>query len=728
MIRRFIVLLSLLLAPPAFAQGNAPNHLAGSQSPYLLQHMYNPVDWYPWGEEALEKARAENKMIFVSVGYASCHWCHVMREESFENLEIAAFLNEFFVSIKIDRERRPDLDEQFMLATQVLTGSGGWPNNVILTPLGDPVFGGTYFPPDALLDVLQQMQSLWQEEPALVNAEGFKLAQYLKNYLTRTAAEVDLTPALLSGITDDFLNQMDDFNGGLGDAPKFPRESLFLFLMDQARRTANTDLLAAHSAALNGMITGGIHDQIGGGFHRYAIDPEWHVPHFEKMLYNQAMIGLMLVRSIDATGNPGHQRALDRTLKYLLRELRDPGGAFFAAQDADSYGEDGAKHEGAFYTWTPDQILAASSEGAYLNDVFSVTENGEFEGLNVLHLQPDFNDYPRLDPLLEDLQSARANRSPPDTDRKILLGWNGMTIAMLAEASHLTGRQEYWQAAANAARFLLANLKTETGYMRVWFDGTASVPAQLPDLGAFATGLIALHDYAPPGTDPALWLTEARAVADIMRREFGDVSEGYRMNATTEGFSQIIALDDGELPAGNALALQTFSRLSHRMQAPDLARDAALLAAAISGHAAEIPDQRAASLAAIVEFHQGETGPVRYVSGGAVRVDMAMVNDQVQASLSIKPGWHINANKPLEDYFVPTELFIGDTPVAASTYPNPIIKSLGFNPKELALYESTLTLTAPLSAQTSPTTATLILQACNDEICLDPEELIFTLW
>ncbi len=728
MIRFSIFGLFCFLAGALSAQERAANHLQGASSPYLLQHLYNPVDWYPWGEEALQKARDENKMIFVSVGYASCHWCHVMRKESFENPEIAALLNANFISIKIDREARPDLDEQFMLATQVIAGTGGWPNNLFLTPLGDPVYGGTYFPPAEFASLLAQMDALWREDPGAINAEGFRLALYLKDYLTRQAAAVALTPERMHAITESLLAQMDEFNGGMGTAPKFPRESLFLYLTERARR-GDRAAREAVTAALDGMIAGGIHDQVGGGFHRYSIDPAWHVPHFEKMLYNQAMIGLLLTRSIADTPNPAHERALTRLIAYLMDEMRTPDGAFYAAQDADSTAPSGEKREGAYYTWTPEEIIAALgvADGDWVNSVFDITPAGEVDDANVLHLPGTVPDPTRLDPLLAALANARATRMPPDTDEKVLLGWNGAIISLLAEASLVTGKPEYWRAGANAARFLQGTLKTEDGYHRVVYKGETSLPAQLPDLGAFALGLIALHDYAPQGADGAAFLAEARNIAEIIRTGFGSADEGYRMSMAPEGFSPVIAIEDGELASGNAMALTLFTRLSRRMEAPELDIEANRLAATLSGFGAEIPDQRAGALAAVLELQVGATGPVRYVSGGAVRVEMAQVDNRVTFTLKMKPGWHVNAHAPLEEYFIPTELIVADMPLPAAAYPAPEVVPLGFNPEPLALYEDTLILTADVP-ETRPTTARLILQSCSDEICLAPEELVFTLW
>ncbi|HHB81639.1 MAG TPA: DUF255 domain-containing protein, partial [Aliiroseovarius sp.] len=611
---------------------------------------------------------------------------------------------------------------------QVRSGSGGWPNSLCLTPLGDPVFGGTYFPPDAFTSLLGQMQTLWQESPEVINAEGFRMARYLKDYLTRQAAAVDLTPELLAGISAGLVKRMDEFNGGIGTAPKFPQESLFLFLNDAARR-GDAGAVLAVSAALDGMIAGGIHDQIGGGFHRYAIDPAWHVPHFEKMLYNQAMIGLLLTRSIADRPNANHARVLRRLISYLLREMRAPSGAFYAAQDADSITNKGERREGAYYLWQPAEARArlGVENGDWVNDVFDISESGDLDGANILHLPAGVPDFGRLDPLLDVLATARAKRAHPDTDHKILLGWNGAVISLLAEAAQVTGQVEYWQAGAEAARALLDGLKTPKGYERALFEGRSTqVPAQLPDLAAFGLGLIALHDFAPDETKRAPWLAEARAIAEIIRTGFGSADSGYRMAMQPEGFSPVIAIEDGELASGNAMALTLFARLARRTEAPELEIDAARLAAALSGLAAEIPDQRAGLLAAIRELDAGESGPVRYVAAGAVRVEMQQTDGELRFMLQMKPGWHINAHAPLEEYLIPTELVVAKAPLPASAYPEPEIIALGFNPQPLALYDGRLTLTAPLPAQ-RPATAQLTLQSCSDEICLAPEELHFVL-
>ena len=733
MFRLSLVVFLLCLAAPAAGQ----NRLKDANSPYLLQHADNPVDWYPWGPEALEKARSENRLILVSVGYASCHWCHVMREESFEDEVIAAFLNEHFVAIKIDRERRPDLDEQFMLATQTLTGSGGWPNNVFLTPQGDPFFGGTYIPPDTFKSVLLQLVALWQQDPEALVAEGERVSAALSNYLTRKSEAAELTPERIHAAASAVLDELDPFAGGLGETAKFPRETLFLFLLDEAERSGDDALLSGVTDMLDGMVRGGIHDHVGGGFHRYTVDPNWQVPHFEKMLYNQALTGRLLVRAWRITGEAAYRRAAERTFDYVLRELRAPGGGFYASQDADSAGADGRKDEGLFYLWTAAQLAEAAPDGAQLAELFQVSADGGLEGgilvmaddppvLAELTGRDEAAFYDWLDPRLEALRAARAQRPAPATDEKVLMGWNGAMIATLAEAATTLERPDYLEAASQAARFVLENLKAEDGYARAWFAGRSTTPAQLDDYAAFGLGLVALHDHAGSVAERAAWLAHARAMADAIETHFGAPDDGFRMNAAPEGFSAIIPIEDREMPAGNALALRLFAALANRMAAPELERSATRLAAALGGLALEDAVQRAGLLQGAQVLRLGETGPIRYAAAGAVRVQMQPGAETVRFNIDIAPGWHINAHEPLEDYFIPTGLRIGARVVPADAFPAPLVKPLGFNPEPLALYERSLTLEA--GVMEGENAATLTLQACSDEICLEPEELRFTLW
>ena len=718
------------------------NHLEGAQSPYLLQHLHNPVDWYRWGPEALQKARDENKPIFVSVGYSSCHWCHVMRHESFEDAAIADVLNRHFVSIKIDREIRPDLDERFMLVTQLMVGGGGWPNSVFLTPKGDPYFAGGYFPPADFLPLLKEIAQIWRDDPANTDSQARMITRIIDDYMARTAQAREITPDLVRHEARTLLDGIDPFNGGFGVAPKFPREPVFLFLLDQARRDGDTQMLTAVTDMLDAMIKGGIHDHVGGGFHRYAVDPEWHVPHFEKMLYTQAMTGRLLIRAWADTGRLHYQRSAVRLLDYVLRDMRGEHGGFYSAQDADSVATDGQRVEGAYYTWTPAQLEPLGQTATRIANLFQVSPEGELNGANVLHLRAspaelakDAGDDPaaftrKLDEALADMLALRNTRSAPFLDRKIVLSWNGAMIETLAEASTALNRPDYYRAAEQAVQFTLQNMQGADGLARIWYDGTANVPAQLGDVAALGLALVALHDHAPDRATAAGWLQQARALANDMRRTFGPIESGLHMVAPGQGISPVIPLNDGDLPSGNAMALALLSRLSQRMQAPDIERDAHLLAAALSGHAMNAPEQRGQTLKALQDLHFGESGPLRHVAKGAVRVRAHQAGSgsggeeesEDALIIDIAEGWHINAHEPLEAYFVPTRVTGQDGADIALDYPEPALKTLTFNDAPLALYEGKIRLHLPSDR---PRQVTLTLQACSDDICLQPEELHF---
>ncbi len=718
------ILVALALGTAASAQ--EANHLLGQDSPYLQQHLYNEVDWYPWGEEALAKAKAENKPIFVSVGYSACHWCHVMEEESFKDKTIGAFLNEHFISIKIDREQRPDLDEQFMLVTQTLTGTGGWPNSVFMTSNADPFYAGTYFPPDTFLNILRQINDTWQADSVALSANAAEFSELIRDYMTSTAAAKDLTPEAVRAAANGILTEFDDFNGGLGVSPKFPRESTFLFLLDQAKRDGDAEMLGAVLGTLDGILMGGIHDHVGGGFHRYSIDPEWHVPHFEKMLYNQALIGRLLVRAWEITGTARYRRAAERTFDYVLREMRDPAGGFYSAQDADSLDADGKLEEGIFYTWTPAQVRAAlGADADFVIAALNISEYGNFEGSNSIHLTDDV-DFTRLDPLLDKMRAARLQRPTPFKDRKIVVSWNAAMIETLAEAGYVFERPDYYEAAAQAASFILSDMMDGDDLLRVSINGNATIPAQLADYAGLGLALLALHDYGTEGLD---WLTDADRMAVEISKRFVEQDGPYRMTETIEGLGAYYPVDDSEIPSGNALALNLFVRLGNRMEAPLYTQQALVLAAALSANALAAPEVRGYTLLGSQTLTLGATGNVRSVSSGAVRVAANIDRDAgtITVRIKVKDGWHVNAHEPLEDYFIPTNLVVDGVPMTAGDYPEPKLKALTFNDKLLALYEGEVELVAVIPDDTTGV-AVLTIQACSNEICLQPEELRFTLW
>lgn len=716
-----------------------PNKLLGTGSPYLEQHAYNPVDWYPWGEAALNKALAEDKMIFVSVGYATCYWCHVMRRESFENNEIAAFLNENFVAIKIDRERRPDLDEQFLLATRMLTGSAGWPNSLFLTPDAKPFYGGTYFPPRVFLTLLKNIVKMRAETPELVKSEGARVSRYLDEYFSLAGETADLTPATFRSIAGELMAEMDEFNGGLGVAPKFPSETVFLFLLDQARRDGDPDLMEAVFAALDGMLKGGIHDQVGGGFHRYAVDPEWHVPHFEKMLYNQALIGRLLLRAWQASGEIRYRRAAERTFDYVLREMRDPKGGFWSAQDAESLNDLGEEEEGWFYTWTPEDLVPLSRGRGLVEAIFNIEQDGEFEGRNVLNLSempgeiaPSLNTdeagfYAMLDPVLDEMRRLRETRPRPLTDRKIVVAWNGVMIESLAEAGWILQRPDYRVAASEAADYILENMRSGDGIYRVSYEGVPTVPAQLADYAALGLGLVALSDTAGDPARRLARLDQAIEMAEAIRSRFGDAASGYAQTAGGGG-RRVVPVEDTEIGSGNGLALALFTRLSARSEAFAIRQETRKLAAALSGAVIRNPAERAALVMAMQESLAGETGYLRAAAAGKVMVELRRDpgGGGLRLRLRVAEGWHVNAHQPLEDYFIATELRVDGKPVSPGAYPEAKVKSLRFSDAPLAPYEGEVIIKG--GEVGGARRATLVIQACSDEICLQPEELNFTLW
>lgn len=719
-------LITALILTLLASQAMAENRLADESSLYLQQHADNPVDWYPWGNEALQKAIDENKMIFVSVGYSSCHWCHVMKDESFENPAIATFMNTHFINIKIDRERRPDLDEQFSIVTSTLTGSSGWPNSVFMTPDAEPFYAGTYFPPDAFMQVMTEITEVWRDNNTALRSEAFTIAQNLRDYLDQTALLGEVSSADINAAATDMLADLDPFNGGFGTAPKFPRENVLLFLLDQANRTGDANLLEAVTLTLDGIIKGGIHDHVGGGFHRYATDPEWNIPHFEKMLYNQALVGRVLLRAYSATGNPEYARAASRTFEYVLRDMRSPDGAFYAAEDADALDTSGARVEGMFYAWSPAQIMAVLADRSpTILQAFNVVDQGVFEGMNVLHLSENQTGPALHDTALEALRIARSNRPAPIKDKKIILAWNAEMISTLAEASMVLKRPDYAQAAAQAAGFLLQKLRTNSGLKRIWYEGHADVEAQLVDYAALGRALVAIYDHTDQtGAD---WLTVADQLAAEMLHLFADDEQAMRMNAKTVGLGPFRPLDDTEIASGNAQALALLADLDRRLAR--VGEDAPKLAAALAIDAINSPRQRTAILTALEGLCCGPTGAMRVSNGGAVRVFATTANGHLVLNVELREGWHINAHKPLEDYLIGMELVISDVPVDAAVYPLAEVKELGFSETPLSLYEKAFILTAPLTENNiGPVRARLTLQACNDVVCLPPDDVVFWFW
>ena len=589
------------------------NRLARERSPYLLQHAGNPVDWYPWGDEAFEAARRGNKPIFLSIGYSTCHWCHVMEHESFENDEVARLLNASFVPIKVDREERPDVDRVYMAFVQSTTGSGGWPMSVFLTPELKPFFGGTYFPPTSrwgrpgFVDVLGEIVRVWTEDRARVDFAAAELFDRLKSVTGtdgRSHAESELAGAdSLTHAAAEYLSAFDQRNGGFGDAPKFPRPVELLFLLREYARTHEPALLDTVAATLRAMALGGMRDHVGGGFHRYSVDAAWRVPHFEKMLYDQAQLAIAFLECAQAAGQEFFAAVAEDTIAYVLREMRDPAtGGFYSAEDADSLSapDSSEKREGAFYVWTDAEIrdlLGADADVVRARFGIEPQGNapedpqGEFTGQNILYSARSLDavaaDTGRsIDEVVAALGrarkllfDARARRPRPHLDDKILVAWNGLMIAALARAARVLPESpdaaEWLEAARRAASFIRATLwrSDQQRLLRRYRDGDAAIDAYAEDYACLIWGVIELFEC---DGDPS-WLAWARELQARQNELFWDAAEGGWFSTTGSDPAVLLRLKedyDGAEPAASSVSVMNLLRLSHLL-GDEAARDMA---------------------------------------------------------------------------------------------------------------------------------------------------------
>jgi uncharacterized protein YyaL (SSP411 family) len=555
------------------------NRLAGETSPYLLQHKDNPVDWYPWGTEALERARQEDKPILLSIGYSACHWCHVMAHESFENPDIAAIMNEKFINIKVDREERPDLDAIYMDAVQAMTGHGGWPMTMFLTPEGEPFFGGTYFPAregrgmPSFPSVLRSVSRAYTERREDVRRGTQELREFLSSSKELPPPEGTPTVGVLDEATRTLLRDFDRVNGGTFGAPKFPQPMNIEFLLKQWRRTGDTLLLELAELTLEKMAFGGIYDQIGGGFHRYSVDDVWLVPHFEKMLYDNALLARLYLSGYQATGKPLYRRIAEETLDYVAREMTSGEGGFYTAQDADSEGV-----EGKFYVWSPDEVIALLGEhdGELFNSLYGVTPSGNFDEHNILHLEKAPEAYADENQLSVDdvlrvasegrrkLYAERAERVRPGTDDKVIMAWNGLMTRAFAEAASILDNDKYRQIAIANARLVTTKMHTtiegQDRWYRTYKDGRAHIDAFAEDYAAYANALISVYEAT---FDPA-WLRIARSMIDTLVGHFWD-DKGGGFFSTSDYHEVLVSRPkdfyDNAVPSANSEAAEALLRL-----------------------------------------------------------------------------------------------------------------------------------------------------------------------
>jgi uncharacterized protein len=552
------------------------NRLINETSPYLRQHAHNPVDWFAWGDEAFEKARQEDKPIMISVGYSACHWCHQMRHQSFENEAIAKLMNDLFINIKVDREERPDIDSIYMNAVQMMTGHGGWPMTVFMTPEGVPFYGGTYYPPTdrqgmpGFPRVLISIAEAYKEQRDQITSNAQSIIEQLNKLNEFTVAD-ELNVEILDKAASGIMRGFDAENGGFGRAPKFPPAMVLSFLLRQSQRTHDSALQDAVEMTLIKMANGGMYDQLGGGFHRYSVDEKWLIPHFEKMLYDNALLSRIYLDAFLVTGRVFYQQIATEILDYVVREMLDESGGFYSSQDADSEGE-----EGKFFVWRPEEVVALLGEedAQLFNRYFDVTPHGNFEhATSALHVDTELTAVANVLSVTPQrlaaaitrgkqiLFEAREHRIKPARDEKILTAWNGLMLRSFAEAARVLKRDDYLQIAIRNAEFLTTQLQRDGRLLRTHKDGQSKLNAYQEDYAYLMDGLLSLYE----ATFDERWFVEARELADTMIALFWDDSEGGFF-FTSHDHEQLISRAkesyDNATPSGNSVAASALQRLA----------------------------------------------------------------------------------------------------------------------------------------------------------------------
>jgi len=737
------------------------NRLIDSSSPYLLQHAHNPVDWYPWGEEAFAKARKENKPILLSIGYSTCYWCHVMEREIFENPEIAKLMNESIVSIKIDREQRPDVDDLYMTATQLMTHSGGWPNNVFVTPDLKPFYAGTYFPPAAFSSLIQQIHYLWTQDQAPLKAQAERLAsaiigikQQENNAQSSSLPGIQLVEALISHFSDYYDNRL----GGFYQAPKFPNEDALLFLLEAYRLTNNNTCLEMARGTLEKMAEGGIHDHVGGGFHRYATDAQWRIPHFEKMLYNQALLGRAYTELYALSNKPDDRAVAEGIFDFTLRQMTHKDGGFYSALDAET---DAA--EGAYYAWTDEELHDALDADAYawltqhygLAEIPKIPGHKHVDGRVLYLIQPlsgsttakglSYEDaVKKQQAVMTALRESRDKRKLPHLDNKIITSWNGLMIDAFARAGLCMGKPEYTEAARRAADFILANLRKQDGALyRTWRDGKAEITAYFEDYAFMIQGLVSTYRAAKEDK----YLQSAKELAAKAKELFWDGKHGgYYF---TDGSEQLLARMkngmDSAIPSGNAVMAQALLDLYEITGDAEWEQQAEALLMAFGQAITENPRAYTHMVHALLRLNhvapaakaaqqpdeavitKGAMATKAYVKVSASEPKREGDSLTVTAVLDIAQGWHVNANPASFDFLISTSVDVREDSGKAEVEPAyPDARTMTTPLGDIKVYEGKVSIPVKVTLPGNAENLRLLVraQACKDATCLAPSDWI----
>ena len=717
------------------------NRLIHETSPYLLLHAHNPVDWYPWSDEALARAKKESKLIFLSVGYSTCYWCHVMEREVFSNPEIAAMMNKDFINIKIDREERPDLDEIYMTATQLLTQRGGWPNSVFLTPDLKPFYAGTYFPPTdvpgrpGFPTILDAVHEAWVTRETEVIESANQVSDTIELATSRGFRALTATPldrSLTTAALDYLRTTYSETYGGFGGAPKFPSPANLEFLLSEYERVADESLLKMVTYTLDMMAYGGMYDQIGGGFHRYAVDEKWLVPHFEKMLYDNAQLAKVYLQAHQLTQEPRYRRIAEEIFGFVFREMTAPEGGFYAALDAETDAE-----EGKYYVWTADEIqkILGKKRAARFAGVYGVDKGPNFDGKNVLYVPNGATAEDALkevESAREKLLTARFDREYPLLDTKIIVNWNGLMIDALAYGYQVLGKERYLLAASKAAQFILDTLKKPDGELcHTYTAGVVKQDVYLDDYAFFVRGLLGLYQ----ATDDEEWLNSAKKLTDAMIQLFWDDKNGGFYYTKADAEHLIVRTKkpyDSAIPSGNAVAVANLLEFGadYRGYAEETLQ---IFAQSMS----QSPSSFMYMHFVLNHYLMSEEGlrnetPSLVTAAAEIKSHNSGIFN-VMLQLNIAEGWHINANPAGQDNLIPTTVTVSaNTPfeILDIAYSKGRSTRFEFSNESLNVYEENLTIPLQLRRKPNvkhdehvPIMLQLTYQLCNETECLLPQTL-----
>ncbi|NKB33589.1 MAG: DUF255 domain-containing protein [Pseudomonadales bacterium] len=729
------------------------NRLIREDSPYLLQHAHNPVDWFPWGTEAFEAAQQQGKPIFLSIGYSTCHWCHVMEVESFDNVEIAKVLNEHFISIKMDREQYPDIDEAYMTGVQIMSGHGGWPMSNFLLDDGRPFFGATYFPPPTFMKLLLQIVEAWNEKLSELESSATQIGEAIDRILSERKQANSLDSEIYNFTSQALFQREDKSLGGLAGAPKFPQEPLLFFMLDRALRQRHLTAMEFADRSLDAMGRGGIYDQVAGGFHRYSVDAEWLVPHFEKMLYNQSQLSLAYLNAYRLSGKQFFKRICFQTLEYVLRDMQLPEGGFYSATDADSEGA-----EGIFFLWSVDQLEEALSEeeAQQIIENYGVSELGNFEGSNILNFSKPFSEYEKqygadfstnLDAILNKLYLVREQREHPLRDDKLIVGWASAMISSLAHAGDYYNRLHWIEAAEKAAHVILSNNVSADGHLhRIYLNGITSIEGQLEDYANLIEALIVLFDV----TASTEHLLRADKLMETCLQEFWDETEkGFFLSPENQLGPQLTRsrnASDGATLSPIATALACLISLRDRAAYLEEDREnfyrekVDQCIASLVGDINDNAISHTSMLRQLANFNDGSMALVQHVESGLAKVHARLLSSEdsqtknISLVIEIAEAWHITAPGAGSGDFKPLQIRLAEDEKHWSLdeidYPEGHGHVKGIDDEHIPFYESQVKLELVLQRTQVPEDGLCFsaqleceIQLCDEQSCRLPKTL-----